>query len=84
MNEITVDQWRAALLEAMKAPAGAEGQSVRELMESTGMAEERIHSLIRKLQEQGRVVVHRGLRMSIDGRRATVPVYLLVESGRVS
>jgi DNA-binding Lrp family transcriptional regulator len=73
------EEWLSALQEAMRPEAGAEaGKSVRELVETTGLSEDRIRTLIRKLQGQGRISVKRAVRTGIDGRAAQVPVYLIV------
>jgi hypothetical protein len=75
----TTDEWLAALQEAMRPEAGADvGKTVRELSESTGLSDDKIRIIIRKLQAQGRVVVKRAVRTGIDGRAARIPVYLIV------
>ena len=75
----STEEWLAALQEAMRPEPGAEaGKTVRELSDSTHLNEDRIRTLIRKLQAQGRISVRRAVRTGIDGRAAMVPVYLIV------
>jgi len=75
----STEEWLAALQDAMRPEAGAEaGKTVRELSDSTNLSEDRIRTLIRKLQAQGRIAVRRAVRTGIDGRAASIPVYLIV------
>lgn len=75
--DIRADEWLSALQEAM-TPGETEGKTVRELADETGMNHKHIRTMIAKLQAQNRVVCKRSTRTGIDGRRAWVPVYVIV------
>lgn len=80
----STEEWLSALQEAMRPEAGAEaGKSVRELSESMGLGDDKVRTLIRRLQAQGRISVKRAVRTAIDGRAGQVPVYLIIGGDHV-
>jgi len=79
IQSFSTEEWLSALQEAMRPEAGAEaGKTVRELSDSTGFGDDKIRTLIRRLQAQGRIAVKRAVRTGIDGRAAQVPTYLII------
>lgn len=74
---VSRDEWLDTLQAAM-TPAVSEGKTVPELSEETGINYKQIRALIARLQREGRVECRKAVRIGIDGRRAQVPVYILL------
>ena len=74
--EITQDDIMKALEDALAVPTeGGAGKTTQEIMAEKGMSEEKVRKGLRKLQQQGRLVVSTVIRPSISGRPQSIPAY---------
>lgn len=66
------------LLEAITASQRtAEGQTVNEIADITGVERRRVLKALHEFRRQGRLTVRQGRRESISGRETSVPVYTI-------
>lgn len=75
---ITREEWLAEIERVMQSPEDGDGMTVLELAEAMGWCEKRAREALHKLNRAKRIVVTRGTRYALDGRRASVPLYRIV------
>jgi len=73
------DDWLHALDEALARQPGV-GLTSNELCEETGVGLDKLMRRLKLLQQQGKLVVERGWRPSIDGVVRHVPVYRIKDT----
>jgi len=79
--DVQPDELMSALQEAMMQDDGDGGfQTVNELTETLHLHDRKVRKLIGKLLAQGKVVVGKVRRSSIDGRFSLVPAYKIRRS----
>lgn len=65
-----------AIAQASSEHSGPDGaRSVQEMAESFGLSPKRVRAALVVFQKQGRLVVHSGRRLSIDGKMRLTPLY---------
>jgi DNA-binding GntR family transcriptional regulator len=74
---LTVDDWRAAITEALTPQRGELGKSSSDLADVLGVPRERIKDALGKLHREGRLSVRKERRLAIDGNYRPVPVYVI-------
>jgi DNA-binding CsgD family transcriptional regulator len=74
---VSRNEWLDAL-EAAMTPETSEGKTAGELSDEAGISIKSLRPLIASLQREGRVECRKAIRIGIDGRRAQVPVYILL------
>jgi DNA-binding GntR family transcriptional regulator len=77
---LTVDDWRAAITEAIAPRAGEVGKSSAELTDILGIPRARIKEALGRLHREGRLIVRQDRRLAIDGNYRPVPVYVIKPS----
>jgi hypothetical protein len=78
--EITESEVFAALEIAGTAPKDA--RTVEQLVAKTGRRHEAVRAALRRINAQGRLVVHHTASRDIAGRNCTIPAYTITSAKR--
>lgn len=79
--DLTIEEWLHELEKA--TAAGSDGMTAGEIAEKVGHAVQWVRSrILQPAQKQGRLIVGKGVRTSINGMTVNVPVYRLASVGK--
>ena len=80
--KITERELLDAIALASRGDAPEDARTVAELCEETGRRGEAVRQALRKLQAQGRLVLHHREARNIAGRRVSLPAYTVLPAKR--
>lgn len=78
--DTAVGEWRAELERLGELGIGDPGFTATELIESMGVTKTRIHGILKRLVDEGRCKMGKGVRTDVTGRRRKYSVYQLLET----
>lgn len=79
---ITESEIMAALAAAAAGDAPDEARTSQEMATAAGVSVRHVVAALKLFQAQGRLHVHRVMRMALDGRRATVAGYTITPAAK--